>query len=138
VGIASDIKYYSLPESECFLWRANGGEWQPIRPYETALRVFRPYKGELYGIANQQLKDILYVTSGELKGVVVKTLKACDYCIVFQGSNGQASEIIRFRPFGDDNAKMEAEAIAILHELTGQVKNGELLVGIFPNDCKKA
>lgn len=134
--VASDVKYYSIPESECFLWRMGTGEWQPTNSFATALRVFRPYEGSLEGIGHQQLKDILYCTSGELKGKVVSTLKACDYEIIFQNEKGQEERKIRFRPLGDDETKREPEAIAILLHETKQVEYGVLLVGISPSDAK--
>ncbi len=134
--IASDIKYYSLPESECFLWRTGTDEWQPISPFATALRVFKPYNGALSGIDHEKLKDTLYVTSGKLKGKVVKTVKAADYECVFQENNGQERRIIRFRPYGDEQTKREEEAIAVLHEETKQVIEGKLLIGLTSSDCQ--
>jgi hypothetical protein len=132
---ASDTKYYSIPEDQCFVWNDNGS-WKPIPPYETALRVFKPYRGSLVGIEPTQLKDTLVVTSGKLKGNVVKTLKACDYQIVFQDTNGQEGNLIRFRPFGDEKTNREEEAIAILNSVTELVNKGEYLVGIEIKDAK--
>lgn len=134
---ASDVKYYSVREQDCFLWLGEEGEWKPLRPYETALRVFKPYKGILDGIDPTVVKDVLYVTSGDLKGQVVKTLKACDYQIVFQDTNGQEGNVIRFRPNGDEAHDREPEAIAILHDYTKKVKSGEYLVGIEVRDAKQ-
>jgi len=76
----------------------------------------------------------LFVTSGELKGKVVKTLKSCDYQITFRNEMGVDEEMIRFRPNGDE--EREPEAIAIMNDLTNQVKNGKLLVGISIKDAK--
>lgn len=132
---ASDVKYFSIPEAECFAWR-NGVEWQPLKGFELALRVFKPYDGLLLGIEPTLIEDVLYVTTGNLKGLVVKTLKACDYQIVYQESNGQEGNIIRFRANGDGVKKYEPEAIAVLHELTDQVNEGRLLVGITISDAK--
>jgi len=131
---ASDVKYYSVRETDCFLWLHESGEWMPIKPYETALRVFKPYEGILHGIDPKEIKDVLFVTSGDLKGEAVKTIKASDYQIVFQGVNNQEQNIIRFRPHGD--ADREPEAIAILHDLTKKVNNGKLLVGLTIKDAK--
>lgn len=135
--VASDIRYFSLPESDCFLWRRNGDEsWKPIGAFATALRIFKPYEGMLQGIEPTLIKDMLYVTSGEYEGLVVKTLKACDYEIIFQNENGREERIIRFRPNGDDKTKREPEAILIDHDLTDKVNNGQLLIGLSVKDCK--
>lgn len=131
-----DIRHYSIPEDHCFIWKDKDGIWQPLPPYETALRVFKPYAGILSGIEPSKIKDTLYVTSGELKGKCVATLKACDFQIVFQGSNGKEDSIIRFRPFGDDKNQREPEAIAILTKETKKIKDGTLYVGLTPSDCK--
>lgn len=138
---ASDVKYYSVREQDCFLWLDANNIWQPIKPFETALRVFVPYEGILEGVEPRCLKDTLYVTSGELSGKVVKTIKASDYCVVFQDINGQEGQIIRFRPHGYEDKSnsqnnREPEAIAILHHETKKVKSGKYLVGISVKDAK--
>lgn len=131
-----EIRYYSIPEDHCFVWKDMDGVWKPLPPYETALRIFRPYKGILSGIEPALIKDTLYVTSGELTGTVVATLKACDFQVVFQDSNGKEGNVIRFRPYGDDKHEREPEAIAILHKETKDIKNGKLFVGLTKSDCK--
>lgn len=134
---ASEVKIFAIPEMECYLWKMPEEKtWHPIKPYETALRIFEPYTGVLEGIEPKKLKDTLFVTSGELKGKVVKTLKACDYCVIFRNEKGVEETIIRFRPFGDTLTNREEEAIAILNEETEKVLNGELLVGIEISDAK--
>ncbi len=40
-------------------------------------------------------------------GKVVATLKAVDYEVIFQDTNGRENRIIRFRPFGDPKTKRE-------------------------------
>lgn len=134
-AVASSVQYFSIPEDQCFAW-LDGDTWRPIAPYETALRVFEPYKGVLKGIEPTLLKRVLFVTSGELKDKVVATEKAVDYEIVFQDTNGKEGRLIRFRPFGDPKTNKEEEAIAILHKFTEQVLNGELLIGLSKSDCK--
>lgn len=132
-----DIKYYSVKETECFLWRVEGGEWQPCDVFATALRVYKPYKGALVGIEPELIKNVLYVTSGELQGKTVLTLKASDYVIVFRDSKtGREDNIIRFRPFGDPNTEREPEALAIDETLTKKVKKGLYLVGLTPTTAK--
>jgi hypothetical protein len=131
------IRYFSIPITECYAWRVGKESWKPMPTFEFALRVFEPYKGVIAGIEPKQLKDMLYVTGGELKGKVVKTLVACDYQIIFQGDDGREDCLIRFRPFGDPVRKMEEEAIAILHDETDKVNKGKLLVGYSIKDAKQ-
>lgn len=130
------VRYFSVPIYECYAWRKPSGEWMPMPTFEFGLRVFKPYGGLIQGMPPTQLKDTLYVTTGELKGNVVKTVVAADYCIIFQGDNGREDYLIRFRPDGDDSQKMEPEAIAILHDETDKVISGEYLVGYSETDCK--
>lgn len=130
----SDIKHYSIPKEHCFIWKDSDGNWKPLKPYETALRVYEPYSGLLQGIEPKLIKNVLYVTSGELSGKVVKTLPACDYVCIFQDTNGQEAQVLRFRPFGDGDR--EEEAIAIMDELTECLNNGGLLVGLESSKAK--
>lgn len=132
--IATSVRVYSIPEDQCFAW-LDGDKWKPLPPYETALRVYKPYEGMLVDIEPTQLKNTLYCTSGELKGLVLKTVTAADYCIVFQDTNGKEGQLIRWRPFGDGKGK-EEEAIAVLHEETELVKQGKLLIGLDLKDAK--
>lgn len=126
---ASDIKYFSVPEYECYAWREPGGEFKPMKGYQFGLRVFKPYLGVLTGIEPETIKDVLYATTGDLKGKIVHTVKSADYEIVFQGDDGKEANIIRFRHSDDEELDRE-EVIAIDHNLTEQYDNGELLIGI--------
>lgn len=130
------IRYYSIHKEMCFAWH-DGNDWIPLEPYDFALRIFKPYEGAISGIQPTLIKDTLFVTSGELKDKVVKTIKASDFEIVFQGKDGREKSLIRFRPFGDEKNKREEEAIAILHDETEKVLSGELLVGYSVSDAKK-
>lgn len=133
---SSDVKYYSIKENECFLWRIDKSEWNPCTVFETALRVFKPYNGLLGNVPHTRIKDVLYCTSGKLKGKVVSTLKGCDYEVIFQNERLIEERIIRFRPFGDEENFREPEAIAIMDDLTKLVKNGKYFVGLSEKDCK--
>ncbi len=136
--IASGIKIFSIMERDCFFWKnPNEKEWNPTKDYATALRVFKPYIGSLQGIEPTLIKDTLYVTSGNYKGCVVKTEKACDYQITFRNENGVDENIIRFRPDGIEEDQREPEAIAIMEDMSQKVKEGELLIGLTKTDCKK-
>jgi len=97
--------------------------------------VFEPYKGPIVGIEPKQIKNVLYITSGELKGKVVHTLKACDYEVIFMGNNGYEERIIRCRHFENEINERE-EIIAIDPILTKKTLKSELLVGISPKDAK--
>jgi len=132
--IASDIRYFSIPELEAYLWRMGNDEWQPVKGFATALRVFEPYKGILQGIPPKQIKDTLLITSGKLKGKVVMTLKSSDYQLCFQ-DNGRERNVIRIRH--DDDNEIEREEVVLIHdEFTRKVGNGELLVGLNQSDAK--
>lgn len=134
-GIAADIKYFSIPELEAFLWRMPGKEWQPIKGFATALRVFKPYTGSMQGVPPTKLKDILYITSGKLSGKVVMTVRSSDYQIVFQ-DKGKERNVIRLRH--DDETDIEREEVILIHHnFTKKVRKGELLVGLTPLDAKK-
>lgn len=132
--IADSVKYYSIPEHDCFVWE-NGDEWQPLEGFALALRVFEPIKTQFYGIAHKQFKDTLYIYTGEYRGKVCHTVKAADFAIKFQ-HKGQEKIVIRCRPNGDAKTKREREVIAINHELTEKVLSGECYVGLSVTDAK--
>lgn len=133
---ASTVKYYSIHEEQCFIWREeNSNEWKPLRGFATGLRVFKPYTGLISGIEPALIKDVLYVTSGEHSGLVVNTLKAADYEVIFQDVNGQEGRIIRFRHYEGMNHDRE-EVICINYDLTGKVYDGSLLIGLEHSNCK--
>lgn len=135
--IASGIKIFSIPERDCFFWKTPGqGEWNPTKGYEKALRVFRKYEGILEGIEPSLIKDTLYVLTGELAGMIVKTVKSSDYQITFRNEEGVDENIIRFRPDGIEEDHREPEAICILHELNDQLQEGKIFVGLTKSDAK--
>lgn len=135
--IASNIRIYSIMERDCFFWKIEGEEeWQPTKEYATALRVFKPYEGVMQGIEPTLIKDTLFVTSGDYKGKVVKTIQASDYQITFRNEKGVDESLIRFRPNGIPSEGREEEAIAIMEDLTKEVNKGKILVGLTKSDCK--
>lgn len=139
--IASNIRHFAIPETEAFAWYDKESKsWQPIPGFDFALRVFKPYVGFLQGIAPTLIKDCLYVTTGEYKGLVCRTLRACDYTIIFQDINGREGQVIRFRSkdvIGDDKkVAREMEIVAIDHFLTAHMREGNLLAGITISDAK--
>jgi len=83
-----------------------------------------------------EIKNILYITTGALKGNVCHTLDASDYTIIYQELNGKEGQIVRIRHSDDENFDRE-EITVISHSLTDEVNRGTLLVGITPKDCKK-
>ena len=108
---------------------------KPLKNYEFALRVFVPYTGLIDGIPPTKIENVLYITTGKLKGKVVGTLKASDYQIIYQEQNGREGNLIRVRHSEDENFDRE-EIIYIHHEHTEKVQSGELWVGIETTDAK--
>jgi hypothetical protein len=132
---SSDIKYYSIPEEECFFWREKGSTWNTLNNFITALRIFKPYNGIMLGIEPEKIKDVLYITSGDLAGKAALTLKASDYEIIFQNDDDKEESIIRLRYYNGYHERNEI--IAVNNEVTGLIKSGDLLVGINKSDAKK-
>lgn len=135
--IAKRILYYSIPESECFVWReTEQDKWKPCKDFALGLRVFRPYKGIMQGIEPTLIKDCLYITSGELKGNVCYTLKSCDYEIIFL-DHGKENRLIRCRHREGEEEYDREEIVGIANLLTDELNCGELLVGYEPENAKK-
>jgi hypothetical protein len=133
--IASNIQYFSIPEDQCYLWRIGEGPAEPLRGFVTALRVFKPYTGVIHGIEPAKLKNTLYITSGKLKGQVVRTLKACDYEIIFNNLAGVEERVVRCRHWDYSDEERE-EIVAIDNGATKKVNAGELHIGLTVTDCK--
>lgn len=133
--VASTVKYFSIPETQCYLWRLGTEKWQPLKGFATALRVFAPIKTQFYGIAPQLIKNTLFITSGELENKVVHTLKACDYEVIFRNEKGIEEKVIRCRHFPNEKNERE-EITSIDNNLTDKVNNGEIYVGISVTDAK--
>ena len=134
---STSLKYYSIPESECFFWREKvGDEWKTLDNFITALRIYEPYNGKFEGIEPKLLKNKLYATSGEYANKVVDVLNASDYEVVFQGDDGIERSLIRLRHFENQENERE-EIVAIDHSLTEKVKSGILLVGYNKSNAKK-
>jgi len=133
---SNQIHYYSIKQEDCYLWKDENNEWQPTPPYELALRVFKKYDGIISWMKPEVLPNILYVTTGELKGKIVLTLLGCDYQCVFQDTNGREGNRIRFLPFGNEKVNKEYEAIAIRNDLMKELEEEKLLIGYTLQDCK--
>lgn len=134
IDIASDIRYFSIPEAMCYAYN-DGSEWKPMKGFDFALRVFRPYTGSLQGIAPKLIKDTLFMTTGEYAGKIVFTLRACDYEIVFNDFNGREKRIIRCRHFPGEYAERE-EIIGAGKELTDGLLTGAVWVGLTSTNAK--
>lgn len=130
------IKYYSIKKEDCYLWKDENNEWQPLPPYELGLRVFRKYDGIISWTKPEKIDDMLFVTTGEFKGQIIQTLVACDYECVFQDTNGREGNRIRFLPNGNEAVNKEPEAVCIRHDLLKELEEGKLLIGYTINDCK--
>ena len=131
---SSDVKYFSVPIEKCFAW-LDGETWKPLKTFEFGLRVYKPYDGVIEGIEPTLVSDVLYVTTGELAGSIVQTLKACDYEIIFQGLDGREDRLIRFRHFPNEDHERE-EVIAVRNDLTDLYNEGKLLIGLSPSTAK--
>lgn len=134
--ISSNKKYYSIPESECYAWRIANGEWNPAPGFEFGLRIFKPYIGSLTGLLPTQVKNKLYITTGELKGKAVMTKGACDYQIIFQDENGRENSLIRLRHFPNEEANIREEIIAIDLDTTDSINSGNYYIGLTPQESK--
>lgn len=134
--VKSGVEIFSFSTDECYLWKMPGDkEWKPLKGFATALRVFEPYLGVLQNIPHKKIENILYLTSGNLKGNVCHTLKACDMPIIFNNDEGVEETIIRCRHFEDEEHERE-EIVVINHDLTKKIENGSLYVGVTEKDCK--
>jgi hypothetical protein len=133
-----NIQYYSIQEEMCFAWYdEDEKQWKPLPPYDFALRIFKPYDGIITGIEPELVKNMLWVTTGELKNIAVITIIAVDFEVIFMDRNGREGNLIRFRPFGDGKTKREAEAIGQHNGVTEDIINGKLLVGYTIKDAKR-
>jgi hypothetical protein len=137
-GESRNVKYLSVPTEECYFYREpNTADWKPCRWFETALRVYVPYGGDIEKFIQKpiRLKNRLLVTSGKYKGFICVMVNGADYQSIFQGVDGREQQIIRFRTFDYENFDRE-EVIAIDHENTEKYNNGKLAVGLSADDCK--
>lgn len=133
---ASRVKYYSAHEYQCFIWREEGGtKWRPLKNFATGLRLFQPYKGNIAGIKPLQIQNLLYITSGEYEGMVCHTVRSADYEIIFQGMKGTEERIIRCRHY-EGIVHDREEIICIDLELTRQVNEDKILIGLSISDCQ--
>ena len=95
---SNPVQYYAILSNECYIWRSpDSSTWNACSGFCIADRVFKPYEGFLVGVEPEQIKDVLYIKSGEFSGKIVHTLKHCDYEMVFQGVNGKEERMIRCR-----------------------------------------
>lgn len=129
------VRYYSIPEDQCYLWKDKNGEWKPLKGYATGVRVFQKHEGLLTGIPHKQLKNVLFMTSGEFENKAVRTLNACDYEIVFMGDNGQEERIIRLRHYENEINERE-EIVCVDENITQKIEKRELLIGNSVSDAK--
>lgn len=120
----SDIKYFSVPELEVYVWRRTEmpyyekhdlvdiyvglvpktilpystnpiiSEWHPTKYYAIAERVYEPYTGIFHGIKPSVIKNTLLIKTGELKGKIVHIVKNGQYEIIYQDTNGKPNQIL--------------------------------------------
>lgn len=131
----NSVRYYSIDVVSAYLWREGKDEWKPLKGFCTAYRVFKPYEGTIEGILPTQLKNVLYIRTGEYAEKVAHTLIACDHEIIFMGEDGREKRIIKCRHYeGEYNDREELTCID--HYLTENVSRGNILIGLSPQDCK--
>lgn len=136
--IASEIRYFSIPEMDCYIYKEENDEnWKPCPNFQLGLKVFEPYEGIIIGGKHKELKNYIYITSDcELKGQVVKTLHASLYTMIFMERNGRERQLIRIRHSQDPNFDRQ-EVIFAMPEMTQMIKKGELLIGLNADEAKK-
>ena len=132
---ADSVKYFSISENDAFVW-FDGKHWQPLPGFDFALRVFRPYLGSIQGIEPEQINNTLYLTTGEYKGLICHTIKYVDYELIFQDKNNRENRLIRIRTNGDEKTKREEEIVCINHNLTRELNEGRLYVGLDKSTAK--
>jgi hypothetical protein len=132
----SSVSLYAIPEGQIFLWKTDATYWQPTKNFFLAYRVFEPYKGLIQNIEPKKIKDVLYVLTGEYAGKIVGTLKACDYEVIFNDTDGRERTVIRARHFENELHDRE-EIMTIRRDLTKRYDSGELLIGINASSAKK-
>lgn len=123
---------FSIPNDMCFVYRVNGGEWQPCKDFIISERIFQPYNGVIHGVEHNQLKKHLWVVKGNIEDAPTIENKAVfsgqhnDYEIIFHDKGREAS-LIRSR---------KRDIFAIDDSITEKVKLGELLVGKNHKDAR--
>lgn len=135
-AIANNMQYFSIPTHDVYAWRMNNGQWQPLYPYELALRVFKPYEGSITGIKPTLIPNKLYITTGILTGKIAVTRHHSDYEIIFQNEHGKEEKMIRVRYFGETEDFRE-QIIGIDKDATEKIIKGKLEVGYNQFDTKK-
>jgi hypothetical protein len=107
-----------------------------MKHFAFALRVFQPYEGIISGIEPKKIPQALYILTGEFAGKVVKTLKACDYEIIYQGDDGREKRLIRCRHFEDGSEPDREEILFVDPILTDKLYDQEILIGLSPLSAK--
>ena len=134
--ISDGFKVFSIDVDMCFVYRTDGGEWQPCEEYLITKRIFKKYSGKMVGIEPEVVKNRMFVVKGsdsydgevtDLSGLVLCTLVNCDYEIVYHNKQHKEERIIRTR---------HREIEAIDYGMTEQVKKGKLMVGLNPSNCE--
>jgi hypothetical protein len=135
--IASNIRYFSFREDECYAWKLYGEkDWKPTANFGLGWYVFQPYEGPLLGIPPKKIKNILYIASGgNYEGKVCNMANYSGMPIIFVNEQGVEETIIRFRTYNDYSDR--EEVVAINEELTKKVCDGSLLIGVSESNCKK-
>jgi hypothetical protein len=132
------IGVFSIPKTECYVYRVNNGKWKACEGFLLGLKVFEPYNGILEGIEPKEIKRTFFVTTdGYLKHKVVDTVNAAILPIIANDENYNEIIINRIRHYPNDPYNVREEVLAINNEKTNKVLKGELLIGNNNKDCQK-
>lgn len=122
-------------EADMIFCYFDGEKWQPCKGFLITKRIFKPYNGLLVGIEHERIKGRLYVVKGfdeydgevtDLSGKVCCVTPHSDVELIWHDESSRERRLIR---------TMNREIEAIDNDMTEQVKNGELLVGVAHNYC---
>jgi len=111
-------KVFSVPISMVYGFNSSG-VWKPTPGFFFGLRVFKLPTG-IISHDPIKIKDTVHVFTGSNKGLVVITLKSCDYEIVFQ-DRGREASLIRIR---------DEEVLAVDNESLKKIQKGEYISGV--------
>lgn len=133
-----NIGIFSVPKTECYVYRVGNGEWNACEGFLLGLKVFEPYNGIIEGIEPKEIKRLFFVTSkGYLQNKVVDTVNAAILPIIANDENYNEIIINRIRHYPSETDNVREEVLTINNEKTKQVLKGKLLIGNNSKDCKK-
>jgi len=125
-------KTFSVPVDMVFCYSMDMDNWIPCENFLITYRIFKPYKGALYGVTSSVIPHRLYVVKGntedgeDMSGKVCVVTKNSDYQIIYQGRNGREAYVLRTR---------SREILGIDSKVLSLVQEGEYLLGYSYKDA---